>query len=321
MSTLLQDLRYAFRNLLKSRGFAVVGRRRAGARDRRQHRHLQHHRHHPAAAVAVSPSEQLLRLYETESAPGHYPFAGPDFLDWKAQNNTFQDMTLFGWPARHEPERQWAAGPRLGLPTEANFFSLLGVEPLLGRTWAAGEDQPGKDDVAILSYGLWQSRFAGDPGVVGQTLELNSQKTHDHRRDAGELPLSLAAQLWMPLEMDAKGLGTRGNHWANAIGRLKPGVTVESRAGGPDADRLAPGAAVSGFELQGGRRGGLAARRSGGQFPRFAGHDAGGGRAGAADRLRERGEPAARPGPWRGRRKWPCAARWALPGGGWFGNC
>ena len=51
----------------------------------------------------------------------------------------------------------------LALPTASNFFSLLGVQPLLGRTWADGEDQPGGDDVAILSYGLWNSRYARRP--------------------------------------------------------------------------------------------------------------------------------------------------------------
>ena len=67
-----------------------------------------------------------MRLNETEAAPGHYPFAGPDFLDWKTQNRTFQDMTLFGWPsdmnlnAGGHPEHVRA------LPTEANFFCAAG---------------------------------------------------------------------------------------------------------------------------------------------------------------------------------------------------
>ena len=77
---------------------------------------------------------------------------------------------------RYEPEAGGRPEHVLALPTEANFFALLGVEPLLGRTWAAGEDQKGKDDVAILSYGLWQSRFAGDSRVVGQSIELNARK-------------------------------------------------------------------------------------------------------------------------------------------------
>ena len=62
------------------------------------------------------------------------------------------------------------------VPTQANFFSLLGVQPMLGRTWLPGEDRPGKDQVAVLSYGLWREHFAGDPGVVGRTIELNSKK-------------------------------------------------------------------------------------------------------------------------------------------------
>jgi putative ABC transport system permease protein len=228
MATLLQDLRYAFRNLANARGFALVA----------------------ALTLAIGIGantaifsiidtillrplpyrnpDQLVRLNETESAPGKYPFAEPDFVDWKAQNSTFQDMTLFAWPS----DMNLAAGGRpehvQALPTEANFFSLLGVAPLLGRTWAAGEDEKGKDDVVILSYGLWQSRFAGDPHAVGQSIELNARK----RTIVGVMPASfrfpLKSQLWIPQEMDPKLYGGRGSHWANAIGRMKPGVSAKA---------------------------------------------------------------------------------------------
>jgi putative ABC transport system permease protein len=237
MRTLLQDLRYAFRNLGNARGFAMVA----------------------AVTLAIGigantaifsiidtillrplpyrdPS-QLVRLNETESAPGRYPFAGPDFVDWKAQNSTFQDMTLFAWP--HDMNLSADGRPEhvLALPTAANFFSLLRVEPLLGRTWAADEDQPGKDDVAILSYGLWQSRFAGDPHAVGQSIELNARKY----TVVGVMPATFRfpwrSQLWIPQLTDSKGLGTRGSHWANAIGRMKPGVTLQ--AAGADLKLIA----------------------------------------------------------------------------------
>ncbi|MGO9232442.1 MAG: ADOP family duplicated permease [Bryobacteraceae bacterium] len=172
---------------------------------------------------------QLVRLFETESAPGQYPFAEPDFVDWKAQNRTFQDMTLYAWP--HDMNLG-AAGGRpehvQALPTEANFFSLFGVTPLFGRTWAAGEDRPGKDDVAILSYGLWQSHFAGDPHAVGRSIELNSRKY----TIVGVVPAGFRfpaeSQLWIPQVMDSKFMGGRGSHWASAIGRMRPGVSLKA---------------------------------------------------------------------------------------------
>ena len=69
---------------------------------------------------------QLVRLYETEAAPGHYPFAPPDYLDWKAQNKTFVDMALFGgWPQDMNLRGGGRPDHVLGVPTEANFFSLL----------------------------------------------------------------------------------------------------------------------------------------------------------------------------------------------------
>jgi predicted permease len=229
MRTCLQDLRYAVRNLLRSRGFAAV------------------------AAITLTigigantaifsiidtimlrplpfrDPAQLVRLYETEAAPGHYPFAGPDFLDWRAQNKTFQDMALFGWSGDMNLSGEGRPDHVHAVPTQANFFALLGVQPILGRTWLPGEDRQGKDQVAVLSYGLWREHFAGDPGVVGRTIALNSKKF----TIVGVMPASFRypfqTQMWIPLDMDFKSwMGQRGSHWANAIGRLKPGVPLDT---------------------------------------------------------------------------------------------
>ncbi len=226
MPNLTLDLRYALRNLRNARGFTLVA----------------------AATLAIgigantaifsiidtillrplpyAHPEQLVRLNETETAPGKYPFAGPDFVDWRAQNKTFQDITLFTWPndmnlnAGGQPEHI------VVLPTQANFFSLLGVHAELGRTWTEGEDQPDKDHVVILSYGLWNSRFAGDRRVLGRTVEMNSTKY----TIVGVMPesfrFSWKSQAWIPADMDTKSLGMRGNHWANAIGRMKAGIAI-----------------------------------------------------------------------------------------------
>jgi ABC-type antimicrobial peptide transport system permease subunit len=123
---------------------------------------------------------------------------------------------LFAWPNDMNLSAEARPEHILALPTAANFFSLLGVDPLLGRTWAAGEDQPGRDDVVILSYGLWKSRFAGDPHAVGQLIELNARKY----TIVGVMPPSFR----FPWSSQVH----RGSHWANAIGRMKPGVTLKA---------------------------------------------------------------------------------------------
>lgn len=227
MDTLFQDLRFAIRNLLKYPGFAMIATVTLAIGIGANTAIFS-----IVEAVLLRPlpfhhPDQLLRLYETESAPGNYPFAGPDFIDWKTQNSTFQDMALFGWPHDMNLAAKGAPDHVLALPTEANFFNLLGVTPIIGRTFAPGEDQPGKDQVAVLSYGLWQSHFAADPHVTGQTLTLDSKKY----TVIGVLPAAFRypsrVQLWIPLNMDSKTLGNRGSHWASALGRMKPGVSIQ----------------------------------------------------------------------------------------------
>ena len=170
---------------------------------------------------------ELVRLYETEDAPGNYPFTGPDFLDWKSQNRSFQDMAVLSWGQDMNLSGNGEPDHVIGTPVEANLFSLLGARPLLGRTFAAGEDEPGRDRVAILNYGLWQSKFDGDTKIVGKQIELDSRK-YDV---VGVMPAGFHfpsdAQLWVPQDMDTKSMGRRGMHWLNAVGRLKPGVTLQ----------------------------------------------------------------------------------------------
>ena len=244
----VQDLKYTLRNLWRAKGFAAVA----------------------VATLAIGVGantaifsiidtillrplpfrnpDQLVRLFETESAPGSYPFAGPDLADWRTQNHTFQDMAMFGWVQALNASQEGRADSVRGVITEVNFFDLLGVRPLLGRTWAPGEGQPGQDRVTVLSYAFWQSRFAGDPGVVGRPIELDARRY----TIVGVMPASFRfpsqVQLWMPKEME-KSQYPRGSHWANAIGRMKPGMTVRRAQGGPDGSRGRPGEDLPGLQL------------------------------------------------------------------------
>jgi len=226
MDTLVQDVRYGIRGLRRAPGFALIAvlTLALGIGANTAIFSIIY-----AALLRPLPYErpgELVRLYETEAAPGNYPFTGPDFLDWKTQNHGFQDMTLISWTHAMNLSGRGEPIHIVGTPTESNFFSLLGARTLLGRTWVAGEDEPGHDHVVILGYGLWQSHFGGDSTVVGTDIELNGEKYNV----VGIMPASFhfpsRAQLWIPLDMDSKSLGPRGVHQYNAVGRLRPGVTL-----------------------------------------------------------------------------------------------
>jgi len=227
MDTLIQDIRYGLRGLRRSPGFAVVAvltlALGIGANTAI---------FSIIYAVLLRPLPyqqpgQLVRLYETEAAPGNYPFTGLDFLDWKSQSHGFQDMTLISWTHSMNLSGKGEPDHVLGTPTESNFFSLLGARPLRGRTWVSGEDEPGHDHEVMLSYGLWQSHFGGEEKVVGSDIELNDEKY----KVIGVMPAGFhfpsEAQLWIPMDMDTKTLSPRGTHQYQVFGRLKPGVTLQ----------------------------------------------------------------------------------------------
>ncbi|HYM21817.1 MAG TPA: ABC transporter permease [Vicinamibacterales bacterium] len=152
-----------------------------------------------------------------------------DFLDLQARTarferiaayNNYADATLTGGG---EPER--VAGTRV----TADFFSVLHVTPLAGRDFTRDDDQPGALPVAILSYGFWTRRFAGDRSVVGRAVDLNSVKT----TIVAVLPASFRhpfpenarqPDVYVPFKLDRKE-NNRGGHYLQAIGLLKPGAS------------------------------------------------------------------------------------------------
>src|SRR5262249_27350459 len=110
------------------------------------------------------------------------------------------------------------------------IFALLGVQPALGRAFRAEEDQPGHDQVAILSHALWQRRFGSDPRLLGRSIILDGKP----RTGIGVMPREFRfpeneAQVWLPLVITTELLteNYRGSHFLNVLARLKAGVTME----------------------------------------------------------------------------------------------
>ncbi len=226
MQTVWQDVRYGLRMLAKNRGFSLIviltlalgiGANTAIFS--------------VINAVLLRPlpfkdPAQLVDLRVTENAPGNYPLTGEDYLDWVAQNRTFEAMSLYGWDHGVNTSGSDSSEPAVIVDTQANFFLNLGVQPLLGRTFVTGEDQPGKNHVAILNYRFWRQRFGGRIDAITQNIELNGEAY----TVIGVMPVwfnfPAATDIWTPLDMSRKNLGRRGNHQWRAFGRVKPGTSI-----------------------------------------------------------------------------------------------
>ena len=172
--------------------------------------------------------DQLVHLWETkpQRVNPEREASYPDFLDWR-QNDVFAGMAAYtGFGNATLTAREERDVVQMGVVT-ANFFDVLGVDPLLGRTFRAGEDEPGSERTAVITHGLWQRLYGGDSGAIGQTIEINELPV----RIVGVLPAGFhfarrgAAEIWITWRPTEAQRTRRYMHWVNVIARLKPGVT------------------------------------------------------------------------------------------------
>ena len=152
-----------------------------------------------------------------------------DFVAWREQSHAYEDMVAsqgsdFALTGKDEPERLE------GMRVSASYFQVLGVSAALGRTFLPGDDQPGRDQVVILSHRLWQRRFGSNPKVVGEAARLNG----DSYKVIGVMPKSYrlghyGPQLWTPLVFPPQSVlpAAREERSLSVLARLKPGVSVE----------------------------------------------------------------------------------------------
>jgi len=226
VETLLQDIRFGARQLRRNPGFTIVAvltlALGIGA---------------TTAIFSVVNSvllrplpykdpDRLVRFFETEESPGNFPLSGADYLDWEAQNRTLQAMSLYSWPSNMSAGGASEPEPAAVTNTQANFFDVLGIAPLRGRTFGLGEDTAGNNRVAVLSYGFWQRHFAAAANTIGKTVVLNDETY----TVIGVMPrwfnFQAPTDVWIPNDMSPKALGPHGNHRWNALGRVRPGITI-----------------------------------------------------------------------------------------------
>src|SRR6185295_18527770 len=227
METLLKDIRYGLRNLLKHPTFAITALITLAIGIGANATIFSFVNGVLLRPLPYPESERLVVIDETAFKQG-IPSMGtsfPNFLDWRAQNRVFEDVASysdggnFSLTGAGEPERLRGADVSQGT------FELLRVAPVIGRTFTAEEDKPKQDAVVILGNGLWQRRFGSDPQIVGKTITLNSRQ----RTVVGVMPPGFKfpenAELWVPLGLDTT-MFTRTDHGLGTIARLKDGVAL-----------------------------------------------------------------------------------------------
>ena len=179
--------------------------------------------------LPYTDSEHLVVVWETKPSKGIQQelVSPPNYRDWVEQNRSFdrigafraQAAVLTGGQLPEKIETAWIT---------PSVFEMLGIQTAIGRRFSPQEDQPGRNHVAVLGYGLWQRRFGGDPGILGQTVTLDGTSftvigvaPRDFRL------LDTPSELWMPYTLDSKELSQRGFHTLKVIAHLKPGVTLD----------------------------------------------------------------------------------------------
>ena len=202
MESLLSDVRYAVRNLSRRPGFTIIAvitlALGIGANTCI---------FSAINALLLKPLpfpelDRVVAVWDKLPRRGivHNEVTFANYLDLKAQNRSFEQLALYRW---WSPNLTGVESPERiqGFLVTANFFDALGMKPVMGRTFAEEENQPGKDAVAIITHSLWQRRFGGDPDILNKTITINTVV----RKVVGVMPehfnFPKGAEIYAPIAM------------------------------------------------------------------------------------------------------------------------
>jgi putative ABC transport system permease protein len=226
METFRTDLRFGFRMIRKSPGFAAVAIITLALGIGANTAIFSFVNSVLLKSLPYPEPERIVNVWEKPPGYDRNGISTLNFLDWQRENTVFTAMAAMtggSYTLTGTKEPVQLRGSRVSAP----YFDILGIKPAMGRTFAKGEDQPGKDQVVVLSHRLWESRFGSDPRWIGRTILLNNLPY----TVIGVMPANTAFDrqyndLWTPLAFQAQDM-TRDFHWMMSWARLKPGATLE----------------------------------------------------------------------------------------------
>jgi putative ABC transport system permease protein len=244
METLIQDVRYGFRMLVKNPGFTAVAALSLALGIGANTTIFTLINAVFLSPIPVEDPKSVVGVFTTDSQikggfNDYMPISNPNFIDYRDSNSVLAGIAAHGFLAASLVGGSGQPEQVIGEIASANFFSLLGVKPALGRAFRPDEDaRPGGAPVAVLSHALWTRRFGSDPGVVGRTITLNGHPfTVVGVTPAGFKGISVLGgpNLWVPMSMYQQALNgfmldnfmDRRALLFNVVARLKPGVSIE----------------------------------------------------------------------------------------------
>ncbi len=225
MQTLIQDLRYGARMLLKNPGFTLIAVLTLALGIGANTAIFSVVNGVLLRPLAYHEPEQIVTLLHE----GRSPVSPANFLDFRSSSQSFAQMAaaeVWGGTLAGADRPEVISGLRMG----DGLFEMLGVRPLLGRALQAEDFQPGKDRVLVLSHKLWQRAFGGNQSIIGRQLKLSGESY----TVVGVMPAQFQfppfwatrAEMWRPLELSARATNRRGSS-LRVFARLKPGVTLQ----------------------------------------------------------------------------------------------
>jgi putative ABC transport system permease protein len=226
-SVMLNDLRFAFRQLLKDPGFTAVAvltlALGIGA--------------NTAVFSVINATllrpfpyqnpDRLIILQERNADGGLQDASYLNFADWRSQSTSFESMAAqreeesFNFSGAGEPERLQ------GQIVSSDFFQTLGIRPFRGRDFVAEDDRPGAVPATILSYGFWQRRFGADESVLGRAITLNDQSFTVIGVTPANFQFRTAADVFVPIGLSAERFKLRGRDpGVGVVARLRQGISI-----------------------------------------------------------------------------------------------
>ena len=231
LEELLQDLRYGARILRKNPGFTLVAVLTLAIGIGANTAIFSMAQGFLLKPLSVPHLDRLVAIGELQAHDRNDTIrvSPANYLDWVSQTQSFDHSSAFDW----ENVNLSGVGTPLtaqGIHVSTDFFEVLGVKPLLGRTFLPEEDTPGHDQEVILTRGLWERQFAGDQTVVGKTLRLDTRPYTVVGVMDQDCKFPQTVELWLPLALDPKARHNRNDRYLQVMAHLKAGVAREQAA-------------------------------------------------------------------------------------------